>query len=58
MYQEHIAHMTCVCGEKIQILNEQGDDYDPVATETARITHQSACPRYEIVNGEYRLKQS
>lgn len=43
MIKESIAHIQCTCGEKIQVLNEAGDDWDEAATAAAYQEHLKSC---------------
>lgn len=40
---ESLAHITCACGAKIQVLNDAGTDWDEAATSAAVQAHEADC---------------
>ena len=43
-FNESIAYITCQCGERFQVVNEDGTDWDAIATADLYNDHLPACP--------------
>jgi hypothetical protein len=46
---ESIANITCGCGERFQVLNEEGTDWNERETAIQYYTHGADCQRVDVL---------